>query len=797
MTALTNFSSLTIPTVGGDDNTWGDYLNAIMTAFANQTGGFASVSLASGDVTVSDNTAGTSNSYVGRIKLTGTLTANRNLIVPASGRTYVVWNATSASYTATVKTASGTGIAVPQSTVMVLMCDGTNVVAVSPAISTAGVLASAAFSAANASDAVVTATGGSTAVTLAALAATEIPGIAFGIVADDSTDNATALAAIATYLNTTGGTVRLPRGSIRTSAGITITSVGGRLLGEGSGFGEISAPVSGAVGTIIRHTATTGNTITLDTARDVTIRDISFWPVNHKTSGAEIDITDRSTRTLVECITINYPFVGIRVSTAVFTTLRKCEVFAAYSHGFVLTGEDAAGTRLEGCVLDDCTSYIPAGAAGPEVEDVISWATSTAVTVGKAALVNGILWQCISAGTTASSGSGPAAPTWTTSASRTTTYVTDGTAQWRWIGTDATAGGLIDGPVNHVILRNCYFNTGIYSVWIKDSTGSGTSRPEQITLVDHQGDHTYRDLVRIDAGLNISIRGGQLESSSAGRGVYIGASVTGDVSIDGTFICFNALEGIYHASGATGTMLRGVRAGGNSRASVGSYAGVRFVSGSAHFSVVGCHLQPVTEAYGGQSYGLLIDSGCTNYAVTGNRAVGNGTAGYSAPAMTATERFEGNVGTGQPVRPRFAAFLASNQTNVTGDSTQYTVVNWTEQFDESGAFNPTTGVFTAPQTGDYMLIVSVGIIDAGSSHTVAIVTFDSPGNDPRAIRINPYAAIPSSNGLTLSGCDLMRLTAGDTVSVYVTVQGGAKTVGLAGGSGSGGPLTRFQGYLVA
>lgn len=61
------------------------------------------------------------------IALTGALTANINVIVPASSREWIIFNNTSGAFTLTVKTAAGTGIAVTQGTATNLFCDGTNV----------------------------------------------------------------------------------------------------------------------------------------------------------------------------------------------------------------------------------------------------------------------------------------------------------------------------------------------------------------------------------------------------------------------------------------------------------------------------------------------------------------------------------------------------------------------------------------------------------------------------------------------------------------------------------------------
>jgi len=74
-------------------------------------------------------------------KCTGALTAGRNLVVPTNKKLYVVLNATTGGFAITVKTPSGTGIAVlATASYVVLYCDGTNVVAITtgsvPAAST-------------------------------------------------------------------------------------------------------------------------------------------------------------------------------------------------------------------------------------------------------------------------------------------------------------------------------------------------------------------------------------------------------------------------------------------------------------------------------------------------------------------------------------------------------------------------------------------------------------------------------------------------------------------------------------
>lgn len=78
-------------------------------------------------VTTADVTLSAAQARVDEVKATGTLTGNRSIIVPAVAWAWIVDNATAGAFTLTVKTAAGSGVVVPQGTVTVVYCDGTDV----------------------------------------------------------------------------------------------------------------------------------------------------------------------------------------------------------------------------------------------------------------------------------------------------------------------------------------------------------------------------------------------------------------------------------------------------------------------------------------------------------------------------------------------------------------------------------------------------------------------------------------------------------------------------------------------
>ena len=113
---------------GENETTWGqkEVTNHELTDEALY--GYLAKSCAGGsDVTLTASNAASDEVRQRMIKCTGALTGNINVIVPAVEGFWNFWNATSGSYTLTVKTSGGTGIAIPQGGACDLFCDGTNV----------------------------------------------------------------------------------------------------------------------------------------------------------------------------------------------------------------------------------------------------------------------------------------------------------------------------------------------------------------------------------------------------------------------------------------------------------------------------------------------------------------------------------------------------------------------------------------------------------------------------------------------------------------------------------------------
>jgi hypothetical protein len=117
-------------TTGEQAGTWGATTNTNLGTLIEQAiSGYATQAITDGADTVITIPSGSSgvarNMY---LELTGTLTAARNLIVPANRKLYFIYNNTSGGFAVTVKVSGLTGVSVPNGVKTVLVSNGTDIV---------------------------------------------------------------------------------------------------------------------------------------------------------------------------------------------------------------------------------------------------------------------------------------------------------------------------------------------------------------------------------------------------------------------------------------------------------------------------------------------------------------------------------------------------------------------------------------------------------------------------------------------------------------------------------------------
>ena len=129
-----SFSSnlkLELMATGEKAGTWGTITNTNLQQLEQAASGYISIDVASSDVALAVSNGAVSNGKNLYFKLTGTLAANRTVTLPDSiERVIIIEDATarsSSNYTLTIKTASGTGIALPIGSKSLVYSDGTNI----------------------------------------------------------------------------------------------------------------------------------------------------------------------------------------------------------------------------------------------------------------------------------------------------------------------------------------------------------------------------------------------------------------------------------------------------------------------------------------------------------------------------------------------------------------------------------------------------------------------------------------------------------------------------------------------
>lgn len=114
---------------GENDTTWGDIANQNFEFIEAAIAGKTTVTFANADYTLTTRFGAADDARSMILVLQGTVTAARNLIIPAQTKMYVVRNITAGGFSITVKTATGSGVVVANGETRMLISDGSNVYA--------------------------------------------------------------------------------------------------------------------------------------------------------------------------------------------------------------------------------------------------------------------------------------------------------------------------------------------------------------------------------------------------------------------------------------------------------------------------------------------------------------------------------------------------------------------------------------------------------------------------------------------------------------------------------------------
>lgn len=128
--SYTSLLRFELPVQGELTGSWGNVVNtAITTPVSEAIAGTTNITVGGSDYVLSNGDGSSANEARRMfITATGTPGAARNVICPATSKLYVFTNNTAGGFAMTLKTLSGSGIAVPAGQRRILYCNGTDVV---------------------------------------------------------------------------------------------------------------------------------------------------------------------------------------------------------------------------------------------------------------------------------------------------------------------------------------------------------------------------------------------------------------------------------------------------------------------------------------------------------------------------------------------------------------------------------------------------------------------------------------------------------------------------------------------
>ena len=142
-------------------------------------------------------------------------------------------------------------------------------------------------------------------------------------------------------------------------------------------------------------------------------------------------------------------------------------------------------------------------------------------------------------------------------------------------------------------------------------------------------------------------------------------------------------------------------------------------------------------------------------------------------------------------RYTFYAKPTASATNVTGDGTACLLVLNSAPVNDGSCFNTGTYTYVVPRSGNYYIHGNIKVSNATNLHTSGQYSIYINGIETYIPWLcNTYACSTAGAIVaTINGTMIIPLVKDDALTFYLTVSGGAKTVGYSS-------VTRVSGFLI-
>ena len=423
-------------------------------------------------------------------------------------------------------------------------------------------------------------------------------------------DDTAAIQAAINAVTAAGGVARLTPGKVYRYTALSIIGNGAIL----EGGGEYGA---GA----LRCTATSGVTITItgqySGLRNICLQGSQPFGGTAPSSGFAVKVLN-SYHAILDGVRCEYHCNGVLIAGSTETRLTKIEMRYLFGTNGVQWYTPSGSGGSYGGTIVDFTADNPYSAAGtPKL-----WATSTAFNLNDIVYTNNGIYQCVVAGTSASSGTGPNAPV------SFTAQITDGTAKWRFVSGNMT---WIEQNSNSYSIRLSGIAAidGRIAFAMRDNDNTGSSFPMWSFLWDFEADHSHYAGVSLEAGQGCQIDGSWIGSQIAGpavggngTGVQTTGTWQGECSVMQTRIFGCAGTGILNGAGIENVFaFNNIAACG--QATTNTYNGITVGAGVSRFKIIGNTIGKLVSGTGSQYAGILVIGGASDYyVITGNVSIG-------------------------------------------------------------------------------------------------------------------------------------------------------------------------------